>query len=157
MKFNKYALLLGCLVLLLGTSFVCAHDISQSHSCKNNVNMNLIQDLNCSNISDCNNSSDALGIMSVYVYANYNSTTKKFSNPVEGAKCYLYGWKQHGLVNRAHTNAKGECYIYGNPLSRYHLDVLYPNGTVVKCDISKSKDMIYVSPTHCEYKTGQLI
>ncbi len=119
MKFNKYALLLGCLVLLLGTSFVCAHDISQSHSCKNNVNMNLIQDLNCSNISDCNKSSDTFGLIEIDVFKDFDNHTGKFKNPVKGAKCSIYGWKKHGLVYRNRTDADGCCVLGGEPLSRY--------------------------------------
>ena len=154
MKFNKYTLLLSCLVLLLGTSFVCAHDISYSSNVsQNNINMQSIQDLTSCNVTDCNSSADVLGDICVYVFTDYNNHTKKFKNPAKDVKCYLYGWKDHQLISSATTNDLGHCFLYGKTLSRYHLVVEYPDGKVVNCDIHKVRDMIYVSPTHCEMKT----
>ncbi len=60
MKFNKYVLLLGCLVLLLGTSFVCAHDISHISNQKG-LNTNNLLDLTNSVVSIYGNSSDGNG------------------------------------------------------------------------------------------------
>ena len=154
MKFNKYIILIGCLVLLLSISIVCAHDSTYPNSiCQNNVNSNNIQDVTSCNVTDCN-STDSLGYMFIHVFADYNNTTGKFSNPVKGAKCYIYGWNGYKLVDSDITNHVGFACLKGHCLSRYHLEVKYPNGTVVKCDISKSKDTVIVSPTHCQVRTG---
>ncbi len=80
MKFNKYIILIGCLVLLLSISIVCAHDSTYPNSiCQNNVNSNNIQDVTSCNVTDCN-STDSLGYMFIHVFADYNNTTGKFSN-----------------------------------------------------------------------------
>ena len=99
-------------------------------------------------------SPDIMGKITVHVYEHYNTTTHKFEKPVQGATCVLNDWKSGWYVDSKTTLKDGSCLLQGKCLKPFHLTVIYPDKSMVNCDIHWDKDNIRVSPEHCDCKTG---